>query len=105
MAWLWLGFAGCLEVVGAVGLKVAPGLGGLAWPVTLLAMLGSVGCLTLAIQRMPLGPSYAIWTGMGTVGTMAIGMLWLGEPCSPLRLAFVALIMAGIAGLRLTAAA
>ena len=105
MAWMWLAIAGCLEVAGALGLKWAPQVGGLAWPATIIAMAGSVGFLTLAIQRMPLGPSYAIWTGMGTVGTMAIGMAYLGEPCSPARIGFIMLILAGIAGLRLTAPA
>lgn len=103
MPWVWLGIAGMLEIVGALGLKLAPAAGGFVWPsLTILAMVGSVGCLTLAVQHMPLGPSYAIWTGMGTLGTMLYGMAYLGEPCTPARIGFTLCILAGIAGLRLT---
>lgn len=104
MAWIWLAIAGCLEVIGALGLKQAPIAGGWAWPsVTVLAMVGSVGCLTLAVRTLPLGPSYAIWTGMGTLGTMVFGVLYLGEALTPARIGCTLCILAGVAGLRLTA--
>ena len=102
MAWTWLAIAACMEILGAVGLKRAPIDGGWWWPITIVAMVGSVGCLTLAIRTMPLGPSYAIWTGAGMLGTTAVGMIWLGEPVSAMRLVFMGLILSGIVGLRIS---
>jgi quaternary ammonium compound-resistance protein SugE len=102
MSWVYLLIAGLLEVAWAVGLKYSHGFTRL-WPsaFTLVTMAGSVGMLGLALRQLPLGTAYAIWTGIGTVGTAAAGMLLLGEPAGALRLGSIALIAAGIVGLKL----
>jgi quaternary ammonium compound-resistance protein SugE len=102
MSWLILFAAGLLEVAWAVGLKTTDGFTRL-WPsvFTLTAMAGSVGLLGLALRTLPLGTAYAVWTGIGTVGTAIAGMVMLGEPAGALRLASIGLIVAGIVGLKL----
>ena len=102
MAWVYLFFAGLLEIVWAVGLKYTEGFTRLAPSIlTLVAMAGSVGLLGLALRHLPLGTAYAIWTGIGTVGTVVAGMVMLGEPAGALRLMCIALILSGIFGLKL----
>lgn len=105
LTWLILILAGLLEVAWAVGLKYTAGF---TRPVpsvlTLLAMAGSVGLLGLALRHLPLGTAYAIWTGIGTVGTVIFGIIVLGEPASAVRLACIAMIVAGILGLKLATA-
>jgi quaternary ammonium compound-resistance protein SugE len=106
MAWIYLFVAGLLEVGWAVGLKYTHGFSRLLPSVlTLTAMAGSVGLLGLALRNLPLGTAYAIWTGIGTVGTAIFGMLVLGEPAGAMRLGCIALIVAGILGLKLLAPA
>jgi len=102
MSWIYLFVAGLLEVVWAVGLKYTEGFSRL-WPSvgTLVAMAGSVLLLGLALRHLPLGTAYAIWTGIGTVGTAVAGMVLMGEPAGALRLGCIALIVAGILGLKL----
>jgi quaternary ammonium compound-resistance protein SugE len=102
MSWVYLVVAGLLEVGWAVGLKYTAGFTRL-WPsvFTLATMAGSVGLLGLALRALPLGTAYAIWTGIGTVGTAVFGMIMLGEPAGALRLLSIGLIVAGIAGLKL----
>ena len=102
MSWMMLVVAGLLEVVWAVGLKYTEGFTRL-WPsvLTLAAMAASVGMLGLALRHLPLGTAYAVWTGIGTVGTAVVGMVLLGEPAGALRLVSIGLIIAGIAGLKL----
>jgi quaternary ammonium compound-resistance protein SugE len=94
--------AGLLEVAWAVGLKYTHGFTRL-WPsvFTLVTMAGSVGMLGLALRQLPLGTAYAVWTGIGTIGTAVMGMVLLGEPAGALRLVCIALIAAGIVGLKL----
>lgn len=102
MAWVYLFFAGLLEIVWAVGLKYTEGFTKLAPSIlTLVAMAGSVALLGLALRHLPLGTAYAIWTGIGTVGTVVAGMIMLGEPAGAMRLMCIALIVAGIFGLKL----
>jgi quaternary ammonium compound-resistance protein SugE len=102
MAWVYLLVAGLLEVVWAVGLKYTDGFTRLVpSAVTLGAMAASVGLLGLALRTLPLGTGYAIWTGIGTVGTAIAGMVMLGEPAGALRLLCIALIVTGIFGLKL----
>lgn len=102
MNWIILFAAGLLEVVWAVGLKYTEGFTRLVPSVvTGLAMAGSVALLGLAMRQLPLGTAYAVWTGIGTVGTAVVGMLVLGEPAGALRIACIALIVLGIAGLKL----
>lgn len=101
MAWVWLVLAGLLEIGWAVGLKLSEGFTRL-WPSvwTVVAMAASLGLLGLALKTLPVGTAYAIWTGIGAVGTAAFGMLVLGEPATALRIGGIALIAAGIATLK-----
>jgi quaternary ammonium compound-resistance protein SugE len=102
MSWAYLVIAGLLEVAWAVGLKYTAGFTKL-WPsvFTLTTMAGSVGMLGLALRTLPLGTAYAVWTGIGTVGTAVFGMMMLNEPAGALRLLSIGLIVAGIVGLKL----
>jgi quaternary ammonium compound-resistance protein SugE len=102
MAWLYLSAAGLFEVGWAVGLKYTAGftrIAPTAW--TIASMILSVWLLGLALKSLPLGTAYAIWTGIGTIGTVILGILWLGESANALRLACIALIVTGIIGLKL----
>jgi quaternary ammonium compound-resistance protein SugE len=102
MSWFYLIAAGLLEIVWAVGLKYTQGFTKLGPSVlTLAAMAASVGLLGLALRHLPLGTAYAVWTGIGTVGTAIAGMIMLGEPAGAMRLGCIALIVAGILGLKL----
>jgi quaternary ammonium compound-resistance protein SugE len=103
MPWVWLIIAGILEVAWAIGLKYTDGFSRL-WPTvwTVLLMLGSFWCLAQAVKALPLGTSYAIWTGIGAVGTAIAGILLFKEPATVARLVCIVLIIAGIAGLKLT---
>lgn len=102
MAWLYLLLAGVLEIGWAVGLKFTHGFTRpLPTLLTVVSMAASLGLLGLALRTLPLGTAYAIWTGVGTVGTVAVGIALLGEAADPLRLACVALIVTGIVGLKL----
>ncbi|MBW7921703.1 MAG: quaternary ammonium compound efflux SMR transporter SugE [Rubellimicrobium sp.] len=102
MAWAILFLAGLFEIGWAIGLKYSHGFTRL-WPsaATVVAMALSVWLLGLALRALPLGTAYAVWTGIGTVGTAILGMMLFAEPASALRLASIALIVAGIVGLRL----
>ena len=103
MNWTYLAIAGLLEIAWAVGLKYTEGWTRL-WPTvgTVSAMVASVALLGLAMRTLPLGTAYAVWTGIGAVGTVILGIVLFGESAAPMRLACVALIVAGIAGLKLT---
>jgi quaternary ammonium compound-resistance protein SugE len=102
MAWLMLIVAGSFEVVWAIGLKYAEGFTKF-WPsvMTIGAMLVSIVLLGLAMKSLPVGTSYAVWVGVGAVGTAILGIVLLGESASAGRLASLALIVAGIVGLKL----
>lgn len=104
MTWLVLIIAGLFEVAWAIGLKYTEGFTRL-WPNvgTVVAMLVSVGLLGLAMRTLPVGTAYAVWTGIGAVGTVILGIVLFGEPATAARLACVGLILAGIVGLKLTA--
>ncbi|MBW7850789.1 MAG: quaternary ammonium compound efflux SMR transporter SugE [Rhodospirillales bacterium] len=105
MAWIALFFAGLFEVAWAVGLKYTAGFTRLYPTVfTLVAMAASLGLLGLALRTLPLGTAYAIWTGIGTVGTAALGIVVFGEPSDALRILCIGLILAGIVGLKLVTA-
>ena len=103
MAWVVLFIAGLLEIGWAVGLKYTEGFTRL-WPsiATGVAVVGSMGLLAIAVRTLPLGTAYAIWTGIGTVGTAVLGIMLFGEPATVVRLVCIALIVAGIVGLKLT---
>jgi quaternary ammonium compound-resistance protein SugE len=102
MSWVILFLAGLLEVAWAMGLKQSAGFTRL-WPsvFTAVTMAGSMAMLGLALRHLPLGTAYAVWTGIGTVGTAIAGMIMLGEPAGALRLLSIALIVAGIVGLKI----
>lgn len=104
MPWTLLFFAGLFEVAWAIGLKYTEGF---SKPVpsvlTVGAMAASVVLLGLAMKHLPVGTAYAVWTGIGTVGTVIFGIVLMGDSASPLRLACLGLIMLGIVGLKLTA--
>jgi quaternary ammonium compound-resistance protein SugE len=105
MAWLVLFFAGLFEIGWAVGLKYTDGF---TRPVptalTITAMLISLGLRGIAQKSLPLGTAYAIWTGVGTIGTALLGIALFGESADALRLACIGLIVAGIVGLKLVSA-
>lgn len=105
MPWLHLIIAGLLEVAWAIGLKHTEGWTRL-WPsvITALLMIASFFFLSLALRTLPIGTAYAIWTGIGAVGTAMAGILVFGEPHTAARLACIVLIVAGIVGLKLTTA-
>ena len=102
MAWLILLAAGLLEVGWAVGLKYTEGFTRpLPTILTLVSMAASLGLLGLALRSLPLGTAYAVWTGVGTVGTAILGIVLFRESADPARILCIGLIVAGIAGLKL----
>ena len=106
LAWGLLVLAGLFETAWAVGLKYTAGFTRL-WPslATLAAIAVSMGLLGVAARQLPIGTAYAVWTGIGAVGTVIVGVWLFGEPASLLRLGCLALIVAGILGLKFVAQA
>ncbi|AZD31099.1 quaternary ammonium compound efflux SMR transporter SugE [Pseudomonas chlororaphis] len=105
MSWIILFFAGLFEVGWAVGLKYTDGFSRpLPTALTIAAMAVSLGLLGLAMKELPLGTAYAIWTGVGAVGTVIAGIILFGESMALFRLASVALIITGLIGLKLSTA-
>jgi small multidrug resistance pump len=103
MNWLMLYAAIAFEVVGTTSLKLSEGLTRLGWFVLCLALYGtSFGLLAMSLKTLPVGVAYAIWSGVGTVLIALIGILWFQEAASPLRILFIAMILAGAVGLNLT---
>ncbi|OQM73931.1 quaternary ammonium compound efflux SMR transporter SugE [Manganibacter manganicus] len=104
MSWIFLFFAGLLEIGWAIGLKYTDGF---TRPVptvlTVFSMIASMILLGIALKGLPVGTAYAVWTGIGTVGTALLGIWLLGEPASAVRLGCIALIVCGILGLKLAA--
>ena len=102
MAWIILVVAGLFEVGWAIGLKYTEGFTRL-WPTvwTVVAMVVSVWLLSIAMKSLPVGSAYAVWVGIGAVGTVVLGIVLFGEPLTAARLLSVALIIAGIVGLKL----
>ncbi|WP_143957877.1 quaternary ammonium compound efflux SMR transporter SugE [Rhodoligotrophos appendicifer] len=101
MAWATLFLAGLLEIGWAVGLKYTEGFTRL-WPTVLTAasMIISLLLLGIAVRSLPIGTAYAVWTGIGTVGTAILGLYLFGEPATVVRLGCIGLIIAGIVGLK-----
>lgn len=102
MAWVILALAGLFEVAWAIGLKYTEGFTRL-WPTvgTVAAMIVSLGLLGIAMKSLPVGTAYAVWVGIGAVGTVVLGIVLFGEPANAARLISVGLIMAGLIGLKL----
>jgi quaternary ammonium compound-resistance protein SugE len=102
LAWAILFVAGLFEVGWAIGLKYTEGFTRLVpSALTLIAMILSIVLLGLALKALPVGTAYAVWTGIGAVGTAALGIYLFGEPATAARLASIGLIVAGIVGLKL----
>jgi quaternary ammonium compound-resistance protein SugE len=104
MPWILLAIAGLLETGWAIGLKYTEGF---TRPVptvlTIAAIIGSMVLLGLAMRDLPVGTAYAVWVGIGALGTAVLGILLFGEPATPARLLFLGLLLIAIAGLKLTA--
>jgi quaternary ammonium compound-resistance protein SugE len=102
MAWTYLFVAGLFEIGWAIGLKYTAGFTRLLpSALTLASMLLSVVLLGLALRSLPVGTGYAVWTGIGTIGTALLGIYLFAEPATALRLGCIGLIVIGIAGLKL----
>lgn len=104
MNWIILVIAGLFEIGWAIGLKYTEGFTRL-WPTigTVLAMVISLGLLGIALKTLPVGTAYAVWVGVGAVGTALLGIVLFSEPANALRLLSIGLIVAGIIGLKLAA--
>ena len=102
MAWVYLLGAGLLEIVWAIGLKYTVGFTRL-WPsvITISAMIVSMYLLALAAATLPIGTAYTVWVGIGAVGATILGIVLFNEPSNAAKLACVALIVAGVVGLKL----
>ncbi|MBX9821840.1 quaternary ammonium compound efflux SMR transporter SugE [Afipia birgiae] len=104
MAWSMLFIAGLLEIGWAIGLKYTDGFTKLMPSVlTIISMIASVILLGLSLKTLPVGTAYAVWTGIGTVGTAVLGIWLLGDPATTLRIVCIGLIVAGIVGLKIVA--
>lgn len=105
MNWILLILAGLFEIGWAIGLKYTEGFTRF-WPTagTVVAMAVSLGLLGVAMKSLPVGTAYAVWVGVGAVGTATLGIVLLGEPANPGRLISLGLILLGIVGLKLTSA-
>lgn len=104
MAWIVLVLAGLFEVGWAVGLKYSEGFSRF-WPsvLTVIGMVASVWLLAVAMRQLPLGTAYAIWTGIGAIGSFVLGIVLFGEATSAMRIGSAVLILAGLIGLKLSA--
>lgn len=106
MAWVYLVFAGLLEIVWAFTMKKSAGFTLLVpSAITIVTMIGSFALLSVAMRTLPLGTAYTIWTGIGAVGAFAVGIFVLGEAATPMRIAAAALIVAGIVLMKLSSPA
>jgi quaternary ammonium compound-resistance protein SugE len=104
MAWIWLILGGLFEVGFTTSLRFVDGFRNLPWTLAFLVSVGiSMALLELAARTIPMGTAYAVWGGIGAVGTVLVGMIWFQEPTTTIRLLLILAIVAAIAGLRLTA--
>ena len=104
MAWLWLIVGGLFEIGFTTSLRFVDGFRNLPWTLAFLASVTvSMGLLELASRSIAMGTAYAVWGGIGAVGTVLVGMAWFGEPAGALRLVLIALIIGAIVALRATA--
>ena len=102
MHWMYLFIAGLFEISWAVGLKFTHGFTHIIPSIlTIIGMIASFYFLALALKHLPLGTAYAIWTGIGTIGTVVFGIILFKEPVTVMRLVCIALIISGITGLKL----
>ena len=103
MAWVYLTVAGLLEIVWASAMKHSEGFTKL-WPtiISLIGMVASMVLLSISMKTLPLGTAYSVWTGIGAIGTAALGIYLFNEPATLLRLTCIGLILSGIIGLKIT---
>ena len=102
MAWFWLILGGLFEVGFTTSLRYVDGFRNLPWTLAFLVSVGiSMGLLELAARSIPMGTAYAVWGGIGAVGTVIVGIVFYGEPVSAMRLALIASLIGSIVGLRL----
>lgn len=105
MAWVYLVFAGILEIVWAFAMKQSDGFTRAgASAVTIVAMIASFALLSMSMRSLPLGTAYTIWTGIGAVGAFVLGIVALGEQATPLRIFAAVLIVSGLVLMKLSAA-
>jgi quaternary ammonium compound-resistance protein SugE len=104
MAWFWLILGGLFEVGFTTSLRFADGFRNVGWTIVFLVSVTiSMALLELAARSIPMGTAYAVWGGIGAIGTVIVGMTWFGEPHTTIRMLLILAIVAAIAGLRLTA--
>lgn len=103
MAWIVLVFAGVLEVVLAYSMKLSDGFSRIGYScAAVVAMISSIGLLSLSMKSLPLGTAYTVWTGIGAVGSFLLGVIFLGEPASTLRVVAAGLIVSGLVVMKLS---
>ena len=104
MAWIWLIVGGCFEVGFTTSLRFVDGFRDLPWTLAFLASVAvSISLLEVASRAIPMGTAYAVWGGIGAVGTVLVGMIWFHEPANTVRLVLIALVVGAIIALRVTA--
>ena len=104
MAWFWLILGGFFEIGFTTSLRFVDGFRNLPWTLAFLVSVAiSMGLLELAARQIPMGTAYAVWGGIGAVGTVLVGIIWFDEPATTVRLLLILAIVGAIAGLRLTA--
>jgi quaternary ammonium compound-resistance protein SugE len=104
MAWFWLILGGFFEVGFTTSLRFVDGFRNVPWTIAFLVSVAiSMGLLELASRSIPMGTAYAVWGGIGAIGTVVVGMIWFNEPTTTIRLLLILGIVAAIAGLKLTA--
>ena len=104
MAWLFLILGGLFEIGFTTSLRFVDGFRNVPWTIAFLVSVSiSMGLLELAARTIPMGTAYAVWTGIGAIGTVVVGMVWFGEPATTLRTLLILGIVACIAGLKLAA--
>ena len=104
MAWFWLILGGLFEVGFTTSLRFVDGFRNIGWTLVFLISVGiSMALLEFASRSIPMGTAYAVWGGIGAIGTVVVGMVWFAEPATTIRLLLILGIVAAIAGLKLTA--
>ena len=104
MAWALLILGGVFEIGFTTSLRFVDGFRNLPWTIAfLVSVTVSMALLEYAARTIPMGTAYAVWGGIGAIGTVAVGMYWFGEPATTMRMLLILIIVAAIAGLRLTA--